>query len=223
MRRFLCQGFLFWRGGDFSAEEAAYCGPLEVAVVFDPKALKKAGVGTSDHVFSRIACELVDALGNLNRQGTIFELVAYRSSDGRKVNPGKDSFALTTDEIRTLLKEQATPFDKAWFAGARVVAGDRSAGGEFVETIGAVVWKDGLNAEEIKDAASVAQDQNSHAGPVRRNPFHDAHWRLVQTCRLALGQHHEDFRTGSARSVFDAAGPDGCHGHTDGRAFGVKL
>ena len=33
-----------------------------------------------------------------------------------------------------------------------------------------------------------------------------AHWRLVQTFRLALGQHHDEFRHGSARSVFEAAG-----------------
>ena len=163
-------GLFILGGGDFAAEEPSYCGPLEVAVVYDPKVLEEQEIGTSEHVFSRVSCELSDALGNLNKDGSIFELVNYRSTKHRGHQSGVDSFALSVTEVHELLNEDATPFDRAWFAGARVVAGDRNAGGAFIDAISADLWQKGMNADEIEDAVTMASDQDKGAGAIRRKP-----------------------------------------------------
>ena len=216
-------GLFVLSGGDLAAEEAAYCGPLEIAVVYDPKVLEDLKIGASEQTFSRMVCELTDAFGTLNKQGTIFELVAYRATEARGLKAGNECFALSVEEVRTLLRDHATPFDRAWFAGARVVAGDRSAGGEFVEEVASQIWKEGLNAKEIMQAVLIADEQDAQACGLRRNPSHDAHWRLVQTCRLALGQHHEDFRKGPARSVFATAGEMGAMGQLTADRLGSNF
>ncbi len=211
-------GLFILGGGDLAAEEPGYCGPLEVAVVYDPDALSAASIGASERVFSRMAGELTDAFGTLNTEGSIFELVQRaRLLHDESSSPSAD-LALSVDEVRTLLATKASPYERAWFAGARVVAGDRQAGQAFIEEIAEEIWSKGLDADEIREAVALTESQPSKSAktaksakkskaaktPKGESP-ENAHWRLIQTCRLALGQHHGAFRHGSGRSVFGEA------------------
>ena len=209
-------GLFVLGGGDLAAEEPGYVGPLEVIVLYDPEVLKEAAIGASERVFSRIAGELADALGLLNKDGSIFELVQHGRILRNESATGKDNLALSVAQVVENLKNDATPFERAWFASVRVVAGDRNAGQAFIETISQGIWKKGLDADEIREAvASVGEkgsikkksDKSEQSKENTKNSSSTyAHWRLVQTCRLALGQNHEEFRHGTARKVFEEAG-----------------
>jgi|GEM_PF-1465426 len=209
-------GLFVLGGGNLAAEEPGYVGPLEIIVLYDPEVMKEASIGASERVFSRIAGELADAFGLLNKDGSIFELVQHGRILRNEKSAGKAHLALSVAQVAGNLEKDATPFERAWFASVRVVAGDRAAGQAFIETISQGIWHKGLDADEIR-AAVISDDQKSVTGD--RAPHstkskasaaapssQQAHWRLVQTCRLALGQNHEEFRHGAARKVFEEAG-----------------
>ena len=195
-------GMFILGSGDLAADEPSFCGPLEIALIYDPDILKKQGIGASERAFVRIAGEMADAFGALNKDGTIFELHHYGFVMAKQVKATDQSvLALTVPDLNKQLVQKADPRDRAWFATARVVAGDRTAGGEFVEKIGRKLWKKGFSADDIRSAITPpgAQDTDPVLG------FSQAHARLVRTCQLALGQQHEEFRRAPGRTVFETA------------------
>ncbi len=203
-------GLFVLGGGDLAADEPSYCGPLEILVAYDQDVLAKSKVGATERVFGRIAGELGDAFRTLNKEGSIFEVIHIGQSwPSHEARTGQGGLVLSVEEIYEDLKEGASPAQRAWIAGARVVAGDRKAGGDILEKMSSKIWKKGFTADEIGEVVKLDKRGTKGNDKVGPRSDLDAHARLVQTCRLALGQNHADFRQGHARSVFSAAGKIG--------------
>jgi glutamate-ammonia-ligase adenylyltransferase len=82
-----------------------------------------------------------------------------------------------------------------WLGGARIVAGDRTAGGSFLECMEDIIWGDNPVAMDALRAYVEAKD----ADP--RGVFR----RTADICRLAIGGLRPVFRTASAREIFETA------------------
>lgn len=180
-------------GGDLGAGEASYCGPLEISVVYDMEAMEKTGVTVSERTLQRLAETLRDSFRSTRELPAIFELDCDRID--AKAGESQLPLALPAKRISAFLSEPRALRARAWFARARVVAGDRAAGAAFVEQVGSPVWQDGLSGGEIRLAVE----------PARPGQVVDPIWRLAETCRLALGARLEDVRQCSVRGVFEAA------------------
>ena len=184
-------GLFVLGGGDFSVGAAHYCGPLECAVIYDLEALNEAGVTVSERTLQRIAEQLRDAFRATQDSPAVFELDLARFNGGSEA---ESPLALPVSMAAERLGEASEARARAWFAHARVVAGDRAAGAKFLDDAGWRLWRDGLSATDIK--AAVAAETGCAADPV---------WRLAQTCRLALGTRHEDVRLATPHMVFETA------------------
>jgi len=186
-------GLFVLGGGDFSAGEASYCGPLEAAVLYDPAAMEKAGVTANERTLVRLAETLKDTFRASRETPAIFELDLDRLTK----RPGETAApsALTVTQVAERLADAGAARERAWFAHARVVAGDRATGTQFLERATARVWQAGLTAEEIRSAV-MSSEPGEAVDPI---------WRLAQTCRLALGARLDEVRLGSAHAIFQGA------------------
>ncbi len=177
-------------GGDFAHEDLAPYGPLEIFVLYDEGAFPGPAARGADRVFVRVGAELREAFEG--KPGD-YPLFALKTPLGSGV--GGAGF---TDSIARVRKNAEGPQSHAfrsWLATARIVAGDRSAGGAFLEDIEDSIWGGApiLN-DELRAALSKESDDP-------RAAFR----RIAELCRLAIGGSRPVFRTASAREVFETA------------------
>ena len=111
-------------GGDFAHEDLAPYGPVELFILYDEAAFPGPAARGADRVFVRVGAELREAFEG--KPGD-YGLFALKTPLGSGV--GGAGF---TDSVARARKNAEGPQSQAfrsWLATARIVAGDRSAGG----------------------------------------------------------------------------------------------
>jgi len=186
----LMRGVFIVAAGDFAHEDLAPYGPLDLIILYDEAAFSGPGARGADRVFVRIGAEFREAFES--KPGD-YPLFALRTPLGSGV--GGAGYADSVARARQAGEDAQAHDLKIWLATARVVAGDRAAGGRFLESIEDIVWRRGASeAEEMRKALEKASDDP-------RAVFR----RIADHCRLAIGGVRPVFRTASAREVLKIA------------------
>jgi len=177
-------------GGDFAHEDLSPYGPLDLITLYDEKAFPGPAARGADRVFVRIGAEFREAFEG--KPGD-FPLFALRTPLGSGV--GGAGYADSIARVRATAEGPQAQALRTWLATARIVAGDRIAGGQFLEGIEDLVWGDKpiLN-DELRDMLEKKSDDPRAA-----------YRRIADLCRLAIGGARPVFRTASARGVFETA------------------
>jgi glutamate-ammonia-ligase adenylyltransferase len=177
-------------GGDFAHEDLAPYGPLDVAVIYDETAYSGPAARMAERAFVRLGSELRESFEG--RPGD-YPIFALKTPFGNAVSgqglteTRARAFAALGDPQRGALR--------AWIATARVVAGDRRAGGAFLENAEEKVWTGTvLVDEEMRELLAAPSDDP-------RWPFR----AVADVFRLTLGSSRPVFRTASARVVIETA------------------
>lgn len=175
-------------GGDFAHEDLAPYGPLDLIVLYDEKAFAGPAARGADRVFVRVGAEIREAFEGKPGE---YPLFALRTPLGTGV--GGAGYADSVARVKATAEGPQSQTLRTWLATARVVAGDRSAGGDFLEEIEDLVWGDTpiLN-DELREALQKSSDDP-------RAAFR----RVADLCRLAIGGARPIFRTASAREVIE--------------------
>lgn len=176
-------------GGDFAHEDLAPTGPLEFAVVFDERRFSGPQARMAERGFMRIGAELKEAIEGRTGDHALFQM---KAPFGAGVG-GVGFMESRARVLHRLADPQQGPL-RAWLATARVVAGDRSAGGAFMEEIEDPVWSGGYERRDV---------ERSQDDP--RNAFR----AVADVFRFAFGATRPVFRTASARTVFETAAASG--------------
>ncbi|MHA7871799.1 MAG: hypothetical protein ACX939_05555, partial [Hyphococcus sp.] len=184
------KGVFVIAGGDFAHEDLSPYGPLDMIVLYDEAAFSGAKARGADRVFVRIGAELREAFEGKPGEYPIF---ALRTPLGSGV--GGAGFAESVARARKTAEGPQSQLLRAWLATARIVAGDRVAGGAFLEDVEELVWE---NAPVLTDDLRKALDKESDDP---RAVFR----RVADLCRLAIGGSRPVFRTASASEVFETA------------------
>lgn len=200
-------------GGDLAHEDLAPYGPLEIAVIYDERAFDGPAARMAERAFVRIGAELREAFEGKPGDYPLFTL---KTPFGTAVSGA----GLTESQARAkaVLADPQQSASRGWIATARVVAGDRTAGGAFLEEIEESVWRSIRPFE--KDGSGV-----SEASVDPRTPFR----RIADALRFAFGAARPIFRTAPAHEVFELASKSGYLPHdvarrlADGEAFTQKL
>ncbi|NNL88121.1 MAG: hypothetical protein HKP25_03555 [Marinicaulis sp.] len=184
------QGVFAVAGGDFAHEDLAPHGPVDLILLYDDKYFTGQAARGADRVFVRIGAEFREAFEGKPGE---YPLFALRTPLGSGV--GGAGYAEAASRVEETAKGPQAQSLKTWLATARIVAGDRTAGGAFLEKIEDLVWGETpiLN-EELREALEKSSDDP-------RMPFR----RVADLCRLAIGGARPVFRTASARQVFETA------------------
>jgi glutamate-ammonia-ligase adenylyltransferase len=188
------KGVFALAGGDFSHEDLAPYGPLDVLVVFDASAFAGPQARMAERAFVRIGAEFRETFEG--KPGD-YPLYSVRTPLGNGVNG--QGFVESVARVNAALNNPQQNPAKRWLAASRVVAGDRRAGGEFLEAAEEIIWGKGdLLGENGRAELLKATDDP-------RQPFRAA----ANLLRWSLGRSRAVFRTATARDVFNQAADTG--------------
>lgn len=181
-------------GGDFAHEDLAPYGPLDVAVIYDESMFSGPAARMAERAFVRIGSELREAFEGKPGEYPIF---ALRTPFGSAVSGA----GLTETKARALAAINGPQQDalRAWLATARVIAGDRQAGGAFLEGAEEKIWS-GAGLTGCAARAEHAAKSDDPRAPIRA---------IADLFRLTLGAARPVFRTASARMVIETAAKSG--------------
>lgn len=179
-------------GGDFAHEDLAPYGPLEIAVIYDERAFDGPAARMAERAFVRIGAELREAFEGKPGEYPLFTLKTPLGS-------GVNGAGLTEAQarVKAALADPQQNALRAWIATARVVAGDRSAGGAFLEEVEEAVWRDLRPFEKGEADLAIGDDP--------RTPFR----RIADSLRYAFGAARPVFRTAPAHEVIEIAAEAG--------------
>jgi glutamate-ammonia-ligase adenylyltransferase len=187
-------GVFVLAGGDFAHEDLAPYGPVELLVVYNGAAFDGPAARMAERAFVRIGAELKEALEGRPGDYGLFALKTPRG--GGVAGAG---VVEAQSRIEKALKDSLNNPFRRWVATARVVAGDRRAGGEFLEAAEPSIW----SGPELLGDEARASLLNDADDP--RTVFRNA----ANLLRWSLGRSRLVFRTASARDVFDMAAQSG--------------
>ncbi|MFQ5563350.1 MAG: hypothetical protein ACE5FO_07260 [Parvularculaceae bacterium] len=188
--RALTAGVFALAGGDFAHEDLAPYGPLDLIILFDEDAFKGPTPKSAERVFIRIGAELRETFEGKPGDYPLFSL---RTPMGTKV--GGSGLAESMARVRSAASGPQAQALRAWLATARIVAGDRSVGGAFLEEMEAQIW----NGESMLDKEMCDKMEAPCDDPQA------AFRAIAEVCRLTIGRVRPIFRTTSASEVFEIA------------------
>lgn len=181
-------------GGDFAHEDLAPYGPMELAVIYDEKQFTGPAARMAERAFVRVGAELREAFEGKPGDYPIFTLKTPFGS-------GVSGAGLVESQGRAVMTLSAPPQGglRAWLATARVVAGDRRAGGVFLESVEETVWR-GLNGLDEDKRALLRRERDDPRAAFRA---------IADLFRWSFGAARPVFRAASADQVFDLAAKSG--------------
>lgn len=181
-------------GGDFAHEDLAPLGPMELLIVYKPETFTNTQGRSVERAFIRIGTELREALEGKPGDFPIFTLMTPMGS-------GVSGAGLveTTSAVEKALAGEQNGQIRRWFAGARIVAGDRAAGGAFLEKAESTIWgEQAIFTEKTREALlKVANDPHADLRA------------CADILRWSVGQSRPVFRTACASEVFMIAAGSG--------------
>lgn len=183
------QGVFALAGGDFAHLDLAPYGPLQTVVVYDEEAFRGSAQRMAERAFVRLGAELREAFEGRPGDHPIFSL---KTAFGSGVNGA--GFAESRARLQSALSAEAAAPLRAWIATARVVAGDRATGGQFLESVESAVWS---GASRLPPPSSSADDP--------RTSFR----QIADVFRRAFGAGRPAFRSASAHETYAAAAAAG--------------
>ena len=178
------KGVFALAGGDFAHEDLAPFGPLDVAIFYDNALFTGSAASMAERAFVRLGTEFREVFEGKTGEYALFSLRAPLGS-------GLQGAGLVENLARAQAaceNEQETKF-RAFLASARIVGGDRAAGGAFLEQAEEIIWGAEKSVEDLI------------TGPESADP-RSAFRRLADVLRLGLGRTRPVFRTIPAHSVF---------------------
>lgn len=181
-------------GADLAHEDLSPMGPLEVLVIYDGGAFDAQSARMAERAFVRIAAEFKEAI-----EGKTGDYPLYWLRNPLGSGVGGLGFAESQARVTARIADAQQDALRAWIATSRVVAGDRRAGGVFLESVEEAIW---TGAHAVKPARILAQPQ-SEDDP--RAPFRT----LADLFRHAFGASRPVFRSAAAGTVFETAAASG--------------
>lgn len=181
-------------GGDFAHEDLSPMGPLEVAILYDGAAFEGANARMAERAFVRIAAEFKEAVEGKTGD---YPLYCLRTPLGSGV--GGVGFVESEKRAVARVVDPQQPALRAFIATARVVAGDRRAGGAFLEAVEEMVWS-GATAVKPDRSILARLPEDDPRAPFRA---------LADLFRHAFGASRPIFRAAPARVVFETASASG--------------
>ncbi len=194
------RGYFVIAMGKLGGRELNYSSDIDIIVFYD------AGqAGLSEDIepsafFVRLTRELVRLLQEHTGDGYVF-----RTDLRLRPDPGATQVALSTDAGLSYYESFGQNWERAALIKARIVAGDRAAGEEFLDQVVPFIWRKYLDFAAIADIHAMKRRVHAHKGhgkvavaghdiKLGRGGIRDIEF-FVQTQQLIAGGRHPELRT----------------------------
>lgn len=186
--------------GKLGAHELNYSSDIDLIVFYDASLAGLADGIEPSSFFVRLTRDLVRLLQESTGDGYV-----YRTDLRLRPDPGATQVALSTDAGLTYYESFGQNWERAALIKARVVAGDRAAGEDFLKQLGPFVWRKYLDYAAIADIHAMKRRVHAHKGhgkiavaghdiKLGRGGIRDIEF-FAQTQQLIAGGRHPELRT----------------------------
>ncbi len=145
--------------GKLGAQELNYSSDVDLIIFFDPDRFKALGNKSDLERAITLVQGLVRLLHDVTSDGYVFRVDLRLRPD-----PGAMPVALSVNAAESYYEARGQTWERAAFIKARVVAGDKVAGNEFIARMQPFVFRRHLDFEAISEIHDIKRRLNAHAG-----------------------------------------------------------
>ncbi len=155
-------GFIVLGLGKLGAHELNFSSDVDLVVLYDDERIVYAGEQSPQQCFVRITRGLVRMMEEHTKTGYVF-----RTDLRLRPDPGSTPLALSALAAETYYESMGQNWERAAMIKARPVAGDRTAGREFLARLRPFLWRKLLDFAAIQDIHSIKRQIDAHRGGQR--------------------------------------------------------
>ena len=152
-------GFVVIGMGKLGAGELNYSSDIDLIVLYDDERIDYRGDDHPQALFVDITRRLVRILQERTAHGYVF-----RTDLRLRPDPGATPPALSMAAAERYYESVGQNWERAALIKARAVAGDFSAGADFLDRISPFIWRKHLDFAAIADIHSIKRQINAHRG-----------------------------------------------------------
>jgi len=145
--------------GKLGAEELNYSSDIDLLVLFDGEVVNYLDDDGPQQGLHRMVRELVSIMAERSADGYVF-----RTDMRLRPDPGATPLAVSTSAAEHYYESLGQNWERAAMIKARVVAGDRKVGAQFLDRLRPFVWRKYLDFAAIEDIHSIKRQINAHKG-----------------------------------------------------------
>jgi glutamate-ammonia-ligase adenylyltransferase len=184
--------------GKLGGKELNYSSDIDLMVLFEPERIEYHGRYSLQHAMTKLVQSMISVLQDKTRDGYVF-----RTDLRLRPDPSSTPLAVNTNAAQHYYETVGQNWERAALIKARIVAGDREIGDEFLRNIHPFLWRQHLDFAAIADIVSIKrqmqakQDTEPHVfgynvktgrGGIREIEF------LAQIHQLIWGGRHAELR-----------------------------
>lgn len=152
-------GLIILGMGKLGARELNYSSDIDLIILFDQDTVPYTGDGGLQHLFTRLARNLVALMDERTRDGYVF-----RTDLRLRPDPGATPPAISMIAAEVYYESAGQNWERAAMVKARPVAGDQQAGLAFLDILRPFMWRRSLDFAAIQDIQSIKRQINAHRG-----------------------------------------------------------
>ncbi|NVJ99363.1 MAG: bifunctional [glutamine synthetase] adenylyltransferase/[glutamine synthetase]-adenylyl-L-tyrosine phosphorylase [Alphaproteobacteria bacterium] len=152
-------GFFLLGMGKLGAFELNYSSDIDLIALYDANRVPYRGNQTLKQCLVKLTQELMQIMEARTMHGYVF-----RTDLRLRPDPGATPVALSVDAAINYYHSMAVNWERSAMIKARVVAGDTTAGTEYLETMARWVWRKNMDFAALNDIAAIKNQINRHYG-----------------------------------------------------------
>lgn len=152
-------GYFVLGMGKLGAHELNYSSDIDLIVFYDADAATYHGKRDLQDSFIKLTRDLVRILQERTQDGYVF-----RTDLRLRPDAGATPVAISVDAAEIYYQSTGLNWERAAMIKARVVAGDRAAGADFLDRISPFVWRKHLDFAALDDVHAMKMRIHSHHG-----------------------------------------------------------
>lgn len=145
--------------GKLGARELNYSSDIDLMILFEPEKVQYKGRKSVQECFVRLARNLVRLMQDVTEDGYVF-----RTDLRLRPDPGSTPLALSTLAAETYYEGMGQNWERAAMIKARLVAGDETAGAQFLRNLRPFIWRKHLDFAAIQDIHSIKRQIHAVKG-----------------------------------------------------------
>jgi [glutamine synthetase] adenylyltransferase / [glutamine synthetase]-adenylyl-L-tyrosine phosphorylase len=151
------RGFAILALGKLGGRELNYSSDLDLVFLYDPETLPRRAREEAGQAALRIGQRVVEILQKRTEDGYAFR-IDLRLRPSPEVTP----IALPVEAAIAYYESAALPWERAAFVRARLAAGDRALGRDFLDAIHPFVWRRSLDFGAIGEISAISRRIRDH-------------------------------------------------------------
>ena len=152
-------GLIVLAMGKLGGKELNYSSDIDLILFYEPGRLGYKGRYTEQHFMTRFAHDLVTLMQERTPQGYVF-----RTDLRLRPDPASTPPVITVDAAYFYYESVGQNWERAAMIKARPVAGDKTAGEQFLKGISPFLWRRNLDFAAIADIHSIKRQMNTPLG-----------------------------------------------------------